>query len=89
MIEVFMKIRIIPQEYEAIKFNGITKQVEEFLLNSDARIYKNGDDYILSNFVGNHGVNIGDYLYKMNSPLTIVSVVHYDAITSKYFEVIE
>ena len=84
-----MKIRTIPQEYDAIIFNGITKELEIFLLNSDASIYRSGDDYILSNFAGNHGVNIGDYLYKMNTPLPMISVIHKDENTEKYFEVIE
>lgn len=84
-----MKLRTIPQEYEAIVFNGITKEVEDFLLNTDAKIHKKGDDFILSNFVGNHGLNFGDYLYKMESPLTMVSVIHKDKHTSKYFEVVK
>lgn len=84
-----MKIRTIPQEYDAIVFNGITQEVEDFLLNTDAKIYNRDDGFILSNFVGNHGVNIGDYLYKMESPLSIVSVIHKDKNTEKYFEVVE
>ena len=84
-----MKIRTIPQEYEAIQFNGITEDVKDFILNSDAVIYKQGDDFILSNFVGNHSISIGDYLYKMEAPLTMISVIHKDSNASKYFEVIE
>lgn len=84
-----MKLRTIPQEYEAIQFNGITKEVEDFILNSDAVIRKQGDDFILSNFVGNHGVSIGDYLYKMESSIKLISVIHKDKNTSKYFEVVE
>ena len=84
-----MKLRTIPQEYDAIIFNGITPEVEKFILNSDARIYKDGDTFILSNFVGNYGISIGDYLYKMEAPLTMISVIHKDSTASKYFEVIE
>ena len=84
-----MKIKTIHQEYEAIVFNGINQEAEDFLLNTDARLYKQGDDFILSNFVGNHGLKVGDYLYKMESPLTIVSVIHKDSNTGKYFEVID
>ena len=84
-----MKIKTIQQEYEAIQFNGITQDVLDFIDGSDAKIYKDDDAFILSNFVGNHGLSIGDYLYKMESPLTIVSVIHNDSIAKKYFEVIE
>jgi hypothetical protein len=83
-----MKIRTIPQEYEAIQFNGLTKEVEEFLLNSHSSIYKQGDDFILSSIIGNQGISIGDYLYKHDSPLTTVSIAHKGNIFDKYFEVI-
>ena len=84
-----MKIKTIPQEYEAIVFNGITQEVEDFLLNTHSRIYKQGDNFILSDIIGNHGLGIGDYLYKTDSPLNVVHVAHNDKIFSKYFEVID
>ena len=84
-----MKLRSIPQEYEAIKFNGITSEVEDFLSKSNDKIYKNDDYFILSNIIGNYRVNIGDYLYKTNSKLNIINVIHADSVSSKYFEVIE
>ena len=83
-----MKIKTIPQEYEAIIFDGITKQVENFI-GARARIYKQGDDFILYDFIGNHGLDIGDYLYKTDSPLTMIRIAHNDKIFSKYFEVID
>ena len=84
-----MKIRTIPQEYESIVFNGITQEVKDFLLNTHSNIYMQGDDFILSDVIGNHGLSIGDYLYKTDSPLTMVRVAHNDKIFSRYFEVIE
>ena len=84
-----MKIRTIPQEYEAIQFNGITKEIEDFLEKTHTQIHKKGDDFILSNILGNQGLDIGDYLYKHGSPLTMVSIVHMDSLFDKYFEVIE
>lgn len=84
-----MKIRTIPQEYEAIQFNGITKDVKDFLSSASTRVRKQDDYFVLSNFVGNHRLEIGDYLYKIDSPITMVSVIHNDSNTSKYFEVIE
>ena len=84
-----MKLRTIPQEYEAIQFNGITKEIEDFLEKTHTKIYKQGDDFILSNILGNQGLDIGDYLYKHDSPLTMVSIAHNDTLFKKYFEVIE
>lgn len=84
-----MKLRTIPQEYDAIQFNGLTKDIEDFISNSDAKIYKQGDDFILSNFIGNHGLDIGDYLYRHDSPLTMISIARNDHLFNKYFEVVE
>lgn len=86
-----MKIRTIPQEYEAIIFNGITKEVEDFIYNSDAKIHKQGDDFVLSNFTGNHGIHLGDILYVTERPLNMIQVAHRDnfGIFNTYFEVIE
>jgi len=83
-----MKIKTIPQEYEAIIFDGITQQVEDFI-GDRAKIYKQDEDFILSDFIGNHCLNIGDYLYKTDSPLTMIRIAHNDKIFSKYFEVID
>lgn len=86
-----MKLRTKPQEYDAIIFNGITPEVEKFILNSDAKIYKVGDAFILSNFVGNHGIDIGDILYLSDKPLNMIHVAHngkYD-LFDRYFEVVE
>jgi hypothetical protein len=84
-----MKLRTIPKEYEAIQFNGINSDVEAFLIGSDSTIYKSGNDFVLSNFIGNQGVNIGDYLYKIDSPLTMIAVVHNNHLFNDYFEVVE
>ena len=86
-----MKLRSIPQEYDDIIFNGITPEVEGFILNSDSCIYKDKDTFILSNFVGHHGIDIGDILYVTDSPLKMVHIAHVGdgAIFDKYFEVIE
>lgn len=84
-----MKIKTIPQEYEAIQFNGLTQDIEDFIANTDAKIYKSGEDFVLSNVIGNHGLNIGDYLYKHDSPLTMIGIAHNDNSFKKYFEVIK
>ena len=84
-----MRLRTIPQEYEAIQFNGITKEIEDFLEKTHTKIHKQGDDFVLSNILGNQGLDIGDYLYKHDSPLTMVSIAHNDTLFKKYFEVIE
>ena len=84
-----MRLRTIPQEYEAIQFNGITKEIEDFLEKTHTEIHKQGDDFVLSNILGNQGLDIGDYLYKHDSPLTMVSIAHNDALFKKYFEVVK
>lgn len=84
-----MKIKTIPREYEAIQFNGLTQEIEDFLNGTHSKIYKQGDDFILSNVLGNRGLDIGDYLYKHDSPLTMISIAHNDKSFAKYFEVIE
>lgn len=83
-----MKIKTIPQEYEAIIFDGITQQVKDFI-GDRAKIHKHGEDFVLYDFIGNHGLDIGDYLYKTDSPLTMIRIAHNDKIFSKYFEVID
>ncbi|KMV09464.1 hypothetical protein AB988_4294 [Acinetobacter baumannii] len=47
-----------------------------------------GEDFVLSGFVGNRGIDIGDYLYKTDSPLTLINVAHNGPTFSKYFEVL-
>lgn len=81
-----MKLRTIPHEYEAMKFNGITEELNDFLKGTDSKVYMQGEDFVLSGFVGNQGIDLGDYLYKTDSPLTIVNVAHKDKSFSKYFE---
>lgn len=84
-----MKIRTIPQEYEAIQFNGLTKEIEDFINNSHAKIYKQGDCFVMSNAIGNHGLNVGDYLYRHSHVLTSICIARNDSLFAKYFEVIE
>lgn len=83
-----MKIRTVPQEYDAIIFNGINQEIDNFI-DGRAKIHKHGDDFILSDPLGNHGLDIGDYLYKTDSPLTMIRIAHNDKIFNRYFEVIE
>ncbi|EOQ73498.1 hypothetical protein [Acinetobacter lactucae] len=83
-----MKLRTIPHEYEAILFRGITEELNDFLKGTGSIVYKQGEDFVLSGFVGNQGIDIGDYLYKTDSPLTLVHVAHNDKSFSKYFEVL-
>ncbi len=65
-----MKLRTIPQEYESIQFEGITEELEYFLKGTDSKVYMQGECFVLSGVIGNHGIDIGDYLYKTDSPLT-------------------
>ncbi|HAV5624379.1 TPA: hypothetical protein JI124_04895 [Acinetobacter baumannii] len=83
-----MKLRTIPQEYESIQFEGITEELEAFLNGTESKVYLQGEDFVLSGFVGNQGIDIGDYLYKTDSPLTLVHVAHNDKSFGKYFEVL-
>ncbi|MEC6393378.1 hypothetical protein VXS72_15775 [Acinetobacter pittii] len=83
-----MRLRTIPQEYEAIQFKGITEELNDFLKGTDSKVYMQGEDFVLSGFVGNRGIDIGDYLYKTDSPLTLINVAHNDPTFSKYFEVL-
>lgn len=83
-----MKLRTIPQEYEVVQFKGITEELETFLKGTDSKVYVQGEDFVLSGFVGNQGIDIGDYLYKTDSPLTLVHVAHNDKSFNKYFEVL-
>ncbi|NIE95163.1 hypothetical protein F3J02_01470 [Acinetobacter sp. Tr-809] len=83
-----MKLRTIPQEYEAMQFNGITEELNDFLKGTDSKVYMQGEDFVLSGFVGNQGIDLGDYLYKTDSPLTLVHVAHNDKLFNKYFEVL-
>jgi|GEM_PF-2126268 len=83
-----MKLRTIPQEYESIQFKGITEELDAFLNGTDSKVYIQGDYFVLSGFAGNQGIQIGDYLYKSDSPLTLVHVAHNDKSFSKYFEVL-
>ncbi|VXA55338.1 conserved hypothetical protein [Acinetobacter proteolyticus] len=83
-----MKLRTIPQEYESILFEGITEELDAFLKGTDSKVYVQGDCFVLSGFIGNQGVDIGDYLYKSDSPLTLVHVAHKDKSFSNYFEVL-
>ena len=84
-----MKIRTIPKEYEATQFNGITKELEDFLAKTHTQVHKQGDGFILSNILGNQVLDIGDYLYKHGSPLTMVHIARKDHLLDEYFEVIE
>ncbi|KRI04226.1 hypothetical protein [Acinetobacter baumannii] len=84
-----MKLRTIPQEYESIQFEGITEELEAFLNGTESKVYLQGEDFVLSGFVGNQGIDIGDYLYKTDSPLTLVHVAHNDKSFGKYFEVLQ
>jgi len=83
-----VKLRTIPQEYESIQFEGITEELEYFLKGTDSKVYMQGECFVLSGVIGNHGIDIGDYLYKTDSPLTLVHVAHNDKSFSKYFEVL-
>lgn len=83
-----MKLRTIPHEYEAMQFKGITQELNDFLNGTDSKVYMQGEDFVLSGVIGNQGIDIGDYLYKTDSPLTLVHVAHKDKLFSKYFEVL-
>lgn len=84
-----MKIRTKPKEYEAIQFNGINQEVEDFIQGGDGRIYEDSDGFIFSNIAGNHRLNIGDFLYRHSHILTMICVVHNDDLFGSYFEVVE
>lgn len=84
-----MKIKTIPQEYEAMQFNGETKEFLDFISSGRATLHKNGDDYYLSCFLGNRGIDIGDYVFKHSQPLTMIGIAHNDNGFNKRFEVVE
>lgn len=84
-----MKLITKPREYEAIQFNGITQEVLDFIEGSDARIYKVGEVFTMSNIVGNHDINIGDYLYRVESPVRLISIARNDDLLEKFFEVVK
>lgn len=88
MTEVRMKIKTIPQEYEAMQFAGDTKEFSEFINSGHAELKKNGDDYYLSCWLGSRGIDIGDYVYKYGEPLTLIGIAHNDTIFSKHFEIV-
>ncbi|MEE9884669.1 hypothetical protein IV507_02020 [Acinetobacter nosocomialis] len=81
-----MKLRTIPHEYEAMQFKGITEELSDFLNGTGSKVYMQGEAFVLSGVIGNQGIDIGDYLYKTDSPLTLVHVAHKDKSFSKYFE---
>lgn len=84
-----MKIRSIPKEYEAIVFNGINDNVREFISNRNCNIYKDGDKFVLSNFFGNEVLYIGDYLFKYETKVPVIGILHNDSLFDGRFEVIE
>lgn len=84
-----MKIRTKPQTYDAIQFNSIDDKLIGFLNGTGVEVLKVGRDFIMSGYVGNQGLNIGDWLYKHNEPLTFVSIVHGGNQFDKYFEVVD
>lgn len=87
-----MKVRTIPQEYEAIVFNGVTSDVKEFIAESHCGIHEQENGFVLSSIIGNQGLSVGDILYKVElSMLSMlsISVIKKDSDFSKYFEVVE
>lgn len=84
-----MKLRTIPREYEAMQFKGITEELNDFLNGTGSKVYMQGEAFVLSGVIGNQGIDIGDYLYKTDSPLPLVHVAHKDKSFSKYFEVLQ
>ena len=84
-----MRIRTKPIEYDAIEFNGLTDGVLDFLKGSHAQIHKNEDYFILSDFIGNKRLEIGDILQKsVLKNLTVICVLQKGDDFDKYFEVI-
>ena len=83
-----MKIKTIPQEYEAMQFIGDTKEFSYFIADGGAKLNKIGDDYYLTCWLGNRGIDIGDYVYKYGEPLTLIGIAHNDTIFSKHFEIV-
>ena len=84
-----MKVRTIPQEYEAIVFNGITSDVKEFIAESHCGIHEQENGFVLSSIIGNQGLSVGDILYKVELSMLSIGVIKKDSDFSKYFEVVE
>lgn len=84
-----MKIKTIPQEYEAMQFKGETKEFIDFVACGHAKLNKTGDNYYLTCWLGNRGLDVGDYVYKHGEPLTMIGIAHNDTLFDRYFEVAE
>lgn len=84
-----MKVRTIPQEYDAIVFNGVTPEVKEFIAKSYCGIHEQGEHFVLSSIVGNQHLEVGDLLYRTNLSIESIGVIKKDSDYSGYFEVIE
>ena len=84
-----MKIKTIPQEYEAIRFIDdieVCYEIEKFLTGTYATLVYEGDKKILSTVIGNQYLEDGDIIYK---GAFTCSIIKNDTLFSKYFEVIE
>lgn len=84
-----MKVKTIPQEYEAIRFRDDIEacyDVQEFLKGSGAQLKYEGGKKILSTVIGNKYLEDGDIIYKDE---LMCSVIKNDSLALKYFEVIE
>lgn len=84
-----MKVKTIPQEYEAIRFHDdieVCHDIQDFLKGTYAQLKYEGNKKILSTVIGNQYLEDGDIIYK--GELTC-SVIKNDSLALKYFEVIE
>lgn len=84
-----MKVKTIPQEYEAIRFIDDIQgccELDDFLKGAYAQLkYENGKK-ILSTVIGNQILEHGDIVYKGEFTC---SIIKNDSLVLKYFEVIE
>lgn len=87
-----MKIKSIPQTYEAIRFINdieVCKEIEDFVKDTWAQFICDPDKKILSTVVGNQILNDGDIIYKDNNMCFLFKTSVDCKIFDKYFEVID
>lgn len=85
-----MKIRSIPQEYEAIEFKDdveVCSEIQEFIKDRGVTLHCEPTRKVLSTVIGNTILEEGDIIYKGTG--FFVSVMKRGDIFNKYFEVIE
>jgi len=87
-----MKLKSIPQTYEAIVFHDdieTCKNVQDFVEGTWAQLICNSDSKILSSIVGNNILSNGDIIYKDDNMCYLFKKSNGSHLFNKYFEVID